>query len=140
MKKKFGKYLLLIYFIFFPFTSIADKIVYECRFYVDKLKRYHTTKIILDTWAMNGTMQNTTPFLKVYKEIRSGSLVKQKEAYMLTIDELPLLIENHLIHPIDGKLKYLIEVSYYNILGKTVEEKKQITNRIHLSGDCRIPK
>ncbi len=140
MKKKFGKYLILIYFIFFPFTSIADKIVYECRYYVDKLKRYHTTKIILDTWAMNGTLQNTTPFLKNSKEIRSGSLAKYKEAYMLTINELPLLIENHLINPIDGKLKYLIEVSYYNILGKTVEEKKQITDRIHLSGDCRIPK
>ena len=69
MKKKFGKYLLLIYFIFFPFTAIADKIVYECRYYVDKLKRYHTTKIILDTWAMNGTLQNTTPFLKILKKL-----------------------------------------------------------------------
>ena len=45
---------------------------------------------------------------------------------MLTINELPLLIENHLINPIDGKLKYLIEVSYYNILGKTVEEKNKL--------------
>ena len=68
---------------------------------------------------MNGTLQNTIPFLKNSKEIRSGSLAKYKEAYMLTINELPLFIENHLINPIDGKLKYLIEVSYYNILGKT---------------------
>ena len=57
---------------------------------------------------------------------------------MLTIDQ-NLFVENHLINPIKGDLKYLIEVTFYNILGKTPEEKNKLQEE-NIFRNCRVPK
>ncbi len=136
MKYLFKNLIFFLIIVSFPCGLNAEIKNYECRYYVKKLKRYHVNRVSLDTWAMNGKVQNITPFIKENK-IRSGSLVKYKNAFMITIDQKPLSNEYHLISQIEGELKYLIEFTVYNILGKTLEEKKQITHREHLNGDCR---
>ena len=133
-----SKLIIFIILCMFPFELLADKKSFECRYQV-KDRGYQTMEIVVDTWAMYGTVQHTTKsFSKDLKEIRSGKLhfTEQDKNYLITLTN-SIGFEYHLITP---DLKYLIELNSLNILGKTIEERKQITSRTHFKGDCRTLK
>ena len=132
-----SKLIILIILCLFPFELLADKKKFECRYLV-KDKGYYTNKIFADTWAMSGKIKNTTAFLsEEFKVEEAGKLHfdKADNGYLIIIDKSPSFYVNHLT---DKNLKYLIEINYFNILGKTKADQKNIINRTYLKGDCRV--